>query len=175
MKNVIFNPKYYREQWWILNWGERQWDFHFVRIDRNQYTPNKLEKGARWVRRKLSGYYKNLNVGMRAWSGRSEDEEDMAFKYNFGGEINKTGRFIFPWLCWVFIVVWGLSLVATSRGCSLAVVHGLLRAVSSLVVELRLYSMGFGSCGTESQLPHSVWDLPDLGLNPCPLQWQADS
>ena len=105
MKNVIFNPKYYREQWWILNWGERQWDFHFVRIDWNQYTPNKLEKSTRWVRRKLCDYYKNLKVGMRAWSGSSEDEEGMGFKYNLGGKINRTGRFFSPWLCWVFTVV----------------------------------------------------------------------
>ena len=37
-------------------------------------------------------------------------------------------------LCWIFVAVCGLSL-AVSRGCSLAVVYGLLTAVASLVVE----------------------------------------
>ena len=39
------------------------------------------------------------------------------------------------WLCWVFIAACGLPLVATSGGYSLAVVHGLLTAVASLVAE----------------------------------------
>ena len=38
----------------------------------------------------------------------------------------------------VFLAVCRLSLVAASRGCSLAVVHGLLMAVASLAVKLRL-------------------------------------
>ena len=39
-----------------------------------------------------------------------------------------------------------LFLIAASRGCSLVVVHGLLIAVASLVVEHR--HMAFSSCGT---------------------------
>ena len=46
--------------------------------------------------------------------------------------------FIFFWLCWVFVVVHGLSLAAVSRGYSLAVARQLLIAVTSLVVEYRL-------------------------------------
>ena len=38
----------------------------------------------------------------------------------------------------VFVAACGLSLVATSRGYCLVVVHGLLIAVSSLVAELGL-------------------------------------
>ena len=39
------------------------------------------------------------------------------------------------WLCWVFVAVSGLSLVAASEGYSLVAVRGLLIAVASLVAE----------------------------------------
>ena len=42
-------------------------------------------------------------------------------------------NFVYFWLCWVFVAARGLSLVSESRGYSLAVVCGLLTAVSSLV------------------------------------------
>ena len=41
-------------------------------------------------------------------------------------------------LCWVSDAAHGLSLVVVSRGYSLAVVHGLLIVVASLVAEHRL-------------------------------------
>ena len=44
---------------------------------------------------------------------------------------------IIIWLCWLFVAVHGLSLVAVSGGYSVAA-HGLLIAVASLVVEHRL-------------------------------------
>ena len=44
--------------------------------------------------------------------------------------------FICIWLCWVFVAVPMLSLVAASKGCS-AVVCGLLIPMSSLVEEHR--------------------------------------
>ena len=43
--------------------------------------------------------------------------------------------FIYFWLCWVFVAMRGISLIVESRGYSLVVVHGLLRQVTSLVVE----------------------------------------
>ena len=46
--------------------------------------------------------------------------------------------FIYLWLHWVFIIVHGLSLVATGRGSSLVAVLGPLTAVASLVAESRL-------------------------------------
>ena len=46
-----------------------------------------------------------------------------------------TVLFIYFWLCSVFIVVCGLSLIAASEGYSLIAVHGLLTAISSLVAE----------------------------------------
>ena len=45
--------------------------------------------------------------------------------------------FFFFWLCWVFVAVHGLSLVAARGGYSVAV-RGLLIAVASLVAEHRL-------------------------------------
>ena len=42
-------------------------------------------------------------------------------------------RLFFFWLCWVFVPACGLSLVATSRGYSLIVVHGLLIKVLPLL------------------------------------------
>ena len=45
--------------------------------------------------------------------------------------------FIYFWLCWVFIIAQGLSLVAASGDYSVVMVHGLLIAVASLVSEHR--------------------------------------
>ena len=48
--------------------------------------------------------------------------------------------FIYPWLCWVFVPVHGLSLVVASGGYHLGVVRGHLIAVASLIAEHRLWS-----------------------------------
>ena len=48
------------------------------------------------------------------------------------------GFFFFFLLCWVFVVVDGLSLVAESKGYSLLWCYGLLIAVAFLVAEHRL-------------------------------------
>ena len=42
------------------------------------------------------------------------------------------------WLCWVFVAVHGLSVVAEIRGYSLVAVHRLLIAVTSVAAEHRL-------------------------------------
>ena len=49
------------------------------------------------------------------------------------GDLFKKDLFI--WLCWVFIAVHGLCLVASSMDYSLVGVHGLLIVMASLVVE----------------------------------------
>ena len=62
------------------------------------------------------------------------------------------------WLCWVFVAACRLSLVASSRGCSLAVEHRLLIAMPALVVASRLERVGvsviaahvLSSCGTQA-------------------------
>ena len=52
--------------------------------------------------------------------------------------------FIYFWLYWIFIAVHGLSLVVAPGGYPLVVVHRLLIAVASLIVEHGL--SGFRSC-----------------------------
>ena len=82
--------------------------------------------------------------------------------------------FIF-WWCHVFITMYGLSLVAVSRGYSLVKVHRLLIVVASLVAEHRLLGV------RASELLHTFfvahWHVifPHQGLNPCPLHWQLNS
>ena len=44
-------------------------------------------------------------------------------------------KFIYFWLCWVFVAARGLSLVAARRGLPFVAVRGLLIAMASLVAE----------------------------------------
>ena len=83
--------------------------------------------------------------------------------------------FIYFWLCWVFVSVWGLSLVAVSGGHSSSRCTGLslsrpllLRSTSSRRSGSVVVAHG-PSCSTACGI------LPDQGLNPCPLHRQADS
>ena len=83
--------------------------------------------------------------------------------------------FIYFWLCWVFVSVRGLSLVAASGGHSSSRCAGLslsrpslLRSIGSRRAGSVVVAHGpscFVACGI----------FPDQGLNPCPLHWQADS
>ena len=86
--------------------------------------------------------------------------------------------FIYLWLCWVFVAVCRLSLVAASGG------YSLMRCVGfSLLWFLFFWStgsrhMGFGSCGLRAvehrlsscgawpQLLRGMWDLPRPGIEP---------
>ena len=79
------------------------------------------------------------------------------------------------WLCWVFVSVWGLSLVVASGG------HSSLRCAGlSLSWALLLWSTGSRRAGSVI-VPHgpscsaACGIFPDQGSNPCPLHWQADS
>ena len=83
--------------------------------------------------------------------------------------------FIYLWLCWVFVSVRGLSLVAASGDHSSSRCAGfslsrplLLRSTGSRRAGSVVVAHGPGcsaACGI----------LPDQGSNPCPLHWQADS
>ena len=81
----------------------------------------------------------------------------------------------FLWLCWVFVSVRGLSLVAASGGHSSSRCAGL-----SLSRPLLLWSTGSRRAGSVI-VAHGLscsaacGILPDQGSNPCPLHWQADS
>ena len=83
--------------------------------------------------------------------------------------------FIYFWLCWVFVSVQGLSLVAAGGGHSSSRCTGL-----SLSRPLLLWSTGsrrVGSATVAHGPSRSVacGIFPDKGSNPCPLHWQADS
>ena len=82
---------------------------------------------------------------------------------------------IYFWLCWVFVSVGGLSLVAASGG------HSSLRCAGlSLSWPLLLQSTGSRSAGSVvvahgPSCSAACGIFPDQGSNPCPLHWQADS
>ena len=83
--------------------------------------------------------------------------------------------FIYLWLCWVFVSVGGLSLVAASGGHSSSRCVGL-----SLSRPLLLRSTGSRRAGSVivahgPSCSVACGIFPDQGLNPCPLNWQADS
>ena len=83
--------------------------------------------------------------------------------------------FFFFWLCWVFVSVRGLSLVAASGG------HSSLRCMGlSLSRPLLLRSTGSRRAGSVvvahgPSCSVACGIFPDQGSNPCPLHWQADS
>ena len=83
--------------------------------------------------------------------------------------------FIYFWLCWVFVSVHGLSLVAAGGGRSSSRCAGL-----SLSWPLLLQSTGSRRAGSvvvaHGPSCSAVCGIfPDQGSNPCPLHWQADS
>ena len=74
------------------------------------------------------------------------------------------------WLCWVFVSVRGLSLVAASGGHSSSRCAGL-----SLSRPLLLWSAGSVVVAHGPSRSAACGIFPDQGWNPCPLHWQADS
>ena len=70
----------------------------------------------------------------------------------------------------------GLSLVASSKGYSLAMVHGLLSVAASLAAEHGLSDVWASAVAVHGlSCPMACEIFPDQGLNSCPLHWQADS
>ena len=83
--------------------------------------------------------------------------------------------FVYFWLCWVFVSVRGLSLVAASGDHSSSRCAGL-----SLSRPLLLQSTGSRRAGSVvvahgPSCSAACGILPGQGSNPCPLHWQADS
>ena len=83
--------------------------------------------------------------------------------------------FIYFWLCWVFVSVLRLSLVAASGGHSSSRCAGL-----SLLLPFLLRSTGSRRAGSVvvahgPSCSAACGIFPDQGSNPCPLHWQADS
>ena len=58
--------------------------------------------------------------------------------------------YIYFWLCWVFVSVRGLPLVAASGGHSSSRCVGLFTIAASLVVEHRLQTCRLSSCGSRA-------------------------
>ena len=91
--------------------------------------------------------------------------------------------FIYGWLCWVFVSVPGLSLVAASGDHSSSQCAGLSlsrRAGLSLSQPLLLRSTGSRRASSVSvahgpSCSAACGIFPDQGSNPCSLHWQADS
>ena len=83
--------------------------------------------------------------------------------------------YIYFWLCWVFVSVWGLSPVVASGGHSSSRCAGL-----SLSRPLLLRSTGSRHAGSVV-VAHGLscsaacGIFPDQGSNPCAPHWQADS
>ena len=96
--------------------------------------------------------------------------------------------YFYFWLCWVFVSVQGLSLVAasgdhSSSGCAVAASgdHSSSGCAGlSLSRPLLLRSTGSTRAGSvvvahEPSCSAACGIFPDQGSNPCPLHWQADS
>ena len=83
--------------------------------------------------------------------------------------------FIYFWLCWVFVSVRGLSVVAASGDHSSSWCAGLL-----ISRPLLLWSTGSRHAGSVvvahgPSCSAACGIFPDQGSNPCPLHWQAHS
>ena len=107
------------------------------------------------------------------WEAVNAEVKDNFFLSRYSFLINYL--FIYFWLCWVFVSVRGLSPVAASWGHSSSRCAGL-----SLSRPLLLRSTGSRRSGSEvvahgPSCSTACGILPDQGLNPCPLHWQADS
>ena len=122
---------------------------------------------------------------MRAWSCPTPQSTVRTFFFFFkvsGFFFNSdffnlfiTYLLIIFWLCWVFVSVRGLSLVAASGGHSSSRCAGL-----SLLWPLSLRSTGSRRAGSVvvahgPSCSAACGIFPDQGSNPCPLHWQAAS
>ena len=92
-----------------------------------------------------------------------------------GGGVCVIYLFIYLWLCWVFVSVRGLSLIAAGGGHSSSRCVGLsssrpllLRSTGSRRAGSVIVAHG-PSCSAACGI------FPDQGSYPCPLHWQADS
>ena len=74
--------------------------------------------------------------------------------------------FIYLCLCWVFVSVRGLSLVAASGGHSSLRCAGLSLSRPLLLRKQRLQTRRLSNCGSRAQLLRGMWDLPRPGLEP---------
>ena len=69
-------------------------------------------------------------------------------------------------LCWVFVSVWGLSLVVASGDHSSSRCAGLSLSRPLLLRSTGSRRAGSVICGSRAQLLHGMWDLPRPGHEP---------
>ena len=72
---------------------------------------------------------------------------------------------MYVWLCWVFVSVWGLSLVVASGGHSSSRCADLSLS-RPLVAKHRLQTRRLSNCGSRAELLRGMWDPPRPGLEP---------
>ena len=104
-----------------------------------------------------------------SWNNLYGRAKPVAEGFPMGGirQVSLNYLFIYLWLCWVFVSVRGLSLVAASGGHSSSRPL-LLRSTGSRCAGSAIVAHG-PSCSAACGI------FPDQGSNPCPLHWQADS
>ena len=83
--------------------------------------------------------------------------------------------FIYFWLCWVFVSVRELSLVAVSGGHSSSRYAGLALSRPLLLQSTSSRRAGSVVVAHGPSCSAACGIFPDQGSNPCPLHWQADS
>ena len=83
--------------------------------------------------------------------------------------------FIYLWLCWVFVSVQGLSLVAVSGGHSSLWFAGLSLSWPLLLQSTDSRRAGSVIVAHGPSCSAACGIFPDQGSNPCPRHWQADS
>ena len=127
-------------------------------------------------RRKYSKTLVNCRNSLPIFPIQDSDFRSYSLKYFFIFIfLNGIYLFIYLWLCWVFISVRRLSLVAASGSHSSSWCAGL-----SLSRPLLLRSTGSRRAGSVvvahgPSCSAACGIFPDQGSNPCPLHWQADS
>ena len=83
--------------------------------------------------------------------------------------------FIYLWLHWVFVSVRGLSPVAASGGHSSSRCAGLSPSRPLLLRSTGSRRAGSATVAHGPNCSVACRIFPDQGLNPCALNWQADS
>ena len=82
--------------------------------------------------------------------------------------------YVYPWLCWAPISLWGLSPVAASGGHSSSRCAGLSPSRPLLLRSRGSRRSGSAAVAHGPSRSAACGILPDQGPNPCPLHWQAD-
>ena len=141
------------------------------------------------ARRRAFGYCQRRSRGERPHSSSRKEQEDQCSVVlpllRFLGSpppptfitlfLKIIYLFIYLWLCWVFVSVRGLSLVAASGGHSSSRCAGLSLSRALLLQSTDSRRAGSVIVAHGLSCSATCGIFPDQGSNPCPLHWQADS